>query len=354
MSWVRGIASGAAKGGLLAVMLATVVAAGSPLAAAADLLPIRIGTTRAIDSGPLYIAAANGYFKDEGLDARLKFFDTETALAAAAASGQVDIGAANLNASFFTAAARHGFKFLASQISDQAGYPTDALLIGKKAYSSGFHGVQDLPHRRIGMTAPGSGEQYSMSRVAARYRLDPHDMTLVWLKTPGREIAALSHGEVDAIALPFVTALKMRNVGQGGGILRISDLAQRQQGVIFAGAQTIGANRPLIEKFLRAYRRGVTEYDMTFQQRGDEGDLLPGPHFADYLALIARQAQVPPDLLKYALPYCDRLARLDVTDIERQLAFWQGEGLVDRRVAAADLLDLSFIGDHIRLPPEAN
>src|SRR6185437_15429836 len=104
---------------------------------------------------------------------------------------------------------------------DQAGYPTDALLIGKKAYNSGFHGVRDLAHRRIGMAAPGAGEQYSMARVAARYRLDPHDLTLVWLKTPGREIAALSRGEVDAITLPFVTVLKMRAAGQGGGILRI-------------------------------------------------------------------------------------------------------------------------------------
>ncbi|HKW53119.1 MAG TPA: ABC transporter substrate-binding protein [Stellaceae bacterium] len=338
---------------LLALMLAAGVVAG-PCAEAADLLPVRVGVTRGIDSGPLYIAAANVYFRDEGLDAQLKFFDTETALAAAVAAGQVDIGAAGLNASFFAAAARHDFKFLASQISDQAGYPTDALLIGKKAYESGFHGVKDLPHRRIAMTAAGAGEQYSMARIVARYRLDPHDVTLVWLKTPGREIAALSRGEVDAIALPFVTVLKLRAAGKGGGILRISDLAQRQQGVIFVRAQTITANRPLVEKFVRAYRRGVVEYDMTFQQRGDEGDVLPGPHFDEYLALIARQAGVAPDLLKYALPYCDHLGRLDLTDIERQLAFWQSEGMVDKRIAAADLLDLSFIADHIRLPPEAN
>jgi hypothetical protein len=31
--------------------------------------------------------------------------------------------------------------------------------------------------------------------------------------------------------------------------------------------------------------------------------------------------------------------------------FWQDEGMVDKRIAAADLLDLSFIGEHIRAEP---
>jgi NitT/TauT family transport system substrate-binding protein len=354
MSLARNIGSIWRRAGLRAAVLAAAVAASSIGAAAADLLPVRVGVVDGAESGPLYIAAANGYFRDEGLDAQLGVFDTESDLAVAAAKGQVDIGAAGLNASFFAFAAKHKFKFLASQISDQAGYPTDALLISKKAHDAGFRGVKDLPHRRIAMTAAGSGEHYSMVRIAARYGLDPHDLKLVWLKTPGREIAALSRGEVDAAALPFTTALKLRDAGKGAAILRISDLAQRQQGVVFAPAQTIQADRPLVEKFVRAYRRGVAEYDMTFQQRGDEGDVLPGPHFDDYLVLIARRAKRPPELLKYALPYCDHLARLDVTDIGTQLRFWQDEGMVDKRVATADLLDLTFLGEHIRLPPEPN
>lgn len=224
-------------------------------------------------------------------------------------------------------------------------------MISKKAYDAGFRGVKDLPHKRIALTTAGSGVHYSMVRIAGRYRLDARDLQLVWLKTPAREVAALSRGEVDAAALPFVTALQLRAAGKGAAIMRISDLAQRQQGVVFARAPTIEANRPLVEKFVRAYQRGVAEYDLSFQQRGDEGDVLPGPRFDDYLALIAHHAKVSPDLLKYAMPYCDHLARLDVTDVENQLRFWQGEGMVDKRIAAADLLDLSFIGEHIRAEP---
>lgn len=354
MSWMRGIKSGARRAGLAAILLAAVITAGSLRAAAAELVPIRIGLVPTIESGPLYIAAANGYFKEEGLDAQVKFFDTDTQLRRAAAAGKLDVALADLDAALFADAAKHGFKFIASQASDQSGYPTDALLISKEAHDAGFHSVKDLPGKRIAMTAPGSGEQYSLMRIAHRYGLDPHDLKLVWLKTPAREIAALSRGEVDAAALPFTTVLKLYDAGKRGGVIRLSDLAQRQRGVVFVGAEAIEADRSRIEKFVRAYRRGVTEYDMTFQQRGDEGDVLPGPHFAEYLHLIAQRTKLSPDLLKYALAYCDHLARLDLTDIDRQLAFWQSQGMVDQHVAAADLLDLSFIGEHIRLPPDLN
>ena len=346
-SWAR-------RGGFAAILLAAIVAAGTLGAAAADLVPIRIGLVPTIESGPFYIAAANGYFKEEGLDGRVKFFDSDAQLRRAAAAGQVDIALADLDAALFADAAKHCFKFIASQASDQSGYPTDALLIGKKAHDAGFGSVKDLPHKRIGMTVPGSGEQYSLMRIAQRYGLDPHDLKFVWLKTPAREIAALSHGEVDAATLPFTTVLKLYDSGPRGGVIRLSDRAQRQRGVVLVRAEAIEADRSRIEKFVRAYRRGVSEYDMTFQQRGDEGDVLPGPRFAEYLHLIAQRTKLSPDLVKYALAYCDHLARLDLTDIDRQLAFWQSQGMVDERVAAADLLDLGFIGEHIRLPPDTN
>jgi NitT/TauT family transport system substrate-binding protein len=353
MSWMKRIENWATRGGLAVALLAAVLAAGTLSAATADLVPIRIGLMPTLESGPLYIAAANGYFKEEGLDAQAKFFDTDAQLRRAAAAGKLDVALADLDAALFADAAKHGFKFIASQASDQSGYPTDAVLIGKNAHDVGFRSVKDLPGKRIAMTAPGSGEQYSLMRIAHRYGLDPRDLKLVWLKTPAQEIAALSRGDVDAATLPFTTVLKLYDAGKGRGVIRLSDLAQRQRGVVFVRAEAIEADRSRVEKFVRAYRRGVAEYDMTFQQRGDEGDVLPGPRFVEYLHLIAQRTKLSPDLLKYALPYCDHLARLDLTDIDRQLAFWQSQGLVDKRVAAADLLDLDFIGEHIRLPPDA-
>lgn len=122
MSLARDIRSILGKGGPVGVLLALGLVASSMRADAAELLSVRIGLARTAEAGPLYIAVANGYFRDEGLDARLKFFDSD-ALVPAAAAGQVDIGVTSLNASFFGYAAKHGLKLIASEVSDSPATP---------------------------------------------------------------------------------------------------------------------------------------------------------------------------------------------------------------------------------------
>ncbi len=195
----------------------------------------------------------------------------------AAADGAIDIGAAGLDAPFFDFAARHHLKIIASEVSDRTGSPATGLLISKKAYDAGLHGVRDFPHRRIGMRTQGAGPRYSLARIAARYGFDASRIELTWLDTPEREIEALSHDEVDAVALPYVTALQQGSASKGALIMRLSDFAERQKGVIFTRAEAIAADRRMIEKFVRAYQRGVAEYDLTFQQRDDDGQILAGP-----------------------------------------------------------------------------
>jgi len=310
--------------------------------AAADLEPVRIGLAPQASSGPLYIAVAEGYFQAEGLDPQLRFFDSDAKIPAAAASDKLDFGVARLTASFYSYAANHGIKLLASQVSDQTGFPVYALLISKKAHDAGFRSVNDLSHKRIGMATADSGAHYSLVSVATRFKVDPDNMKLSWLQTPAREISALSRGDIDAAVLPYVTALQ--SARRGDTLLRLSDFALSQQGVVFTSGQTIQAKRSLVEKFMRAYQRGTAEYHLNFLQYDDAGDFIPGPHYAEYLALIARQAHVSPGVLAVTKTYCDRLANLDAADIDRQVRFWQREGRLDKRVAAADLLDLSFIG----------
>jgi NitT/TauT family transport system substrate-binding protein len=111
-----------------------------------------------------------------------------------------------------------------------------------------------------------------------------------------------------------------------------------------ASAQTIESKRPLIQKFIRAYLRGTDDYDVTFLQRDDEGTVLPGENYGNDLTMIAERTGLTLSLVQRALPYCDRLGRLDAQDVKRQIAFWQAQGLVDRQIASADLFDFSFAG----------
>src|ERR1700760_715946 len=138
--------------GVAALLIAVGTLGLSMTGAAADLPAVAIGLAHSAASASLYIGVANRYFADEGLDAQLKFFNSDLLVQRAVAEGKLDFGVASLTASFFDYAAKHRLKIIASQVSDQAGYPATALLINKKAFEAGFRSIRDLPHRRIGMT----------------------------------------------------------------------------------------------------------------------------------------------------------------------------------------------------------
>jgi NitT/TauT family transport system substrate-binding protein len=317
-------------------------------AAAAEPGPVRIGLTREASVAPLLVAIAAGYFQVERLDPEVTFLENDTSVSTAVASGKVDIGMAGLSAHFFSYAAAHSLKMIASRSNDQAGFPMYAILVGRKAQAAGFSDIRGLPHERIGIAGADSSMHYALFDMASRFGLDPNSIDTVSLTSPDDELQALSRGDIDAVFLPIGTAFRSAN--RGALLLRSSDFAQWQQGVVFTKVETIAKRRNLIERFMRAYQRGTAEYRFNFLEYDDAGDFIPGPHYNRYLDLIARQVGISPTMLAITKTYCDRRANLDVADITKQVKFWQDEGRLDNSIAAADLLDTSFIGEEIVVP----
>lgn len=315
----------------------------SPAIVAGEPAPVHIGLTREASAAPLLIAVDAGYFKLEGLDPQLTFFDGDAAVSAAVASGKIDLGLAALSAAFYRYAAAHRFKVIASRSGDQTGFPMYALLISKDAHAAGFSGVRSLSNARIGVADAESIEYYGLYSIASRFKLDAGSIKATVFKSRAGELSALSRGDIDAAILPFATALHAARNGRA--LLRLSDFAQWQQGVVFTSAQKIATDRTLTERFMRAYQRGTAEYALNFLGYDDGGDFIPGPHYDRYLDSIARQVNISSATLARTKTYCDRRANLDVADIERQVQFWQIRGRIEKSVVAADLLDLSFIGE---------
>jgi NitT/TauT family transport system substrate-binding protein len=314
---------------------------------AEGLAVVRVGLARDASIGPMSIAAANGSFAAEGLDVRLEFFESDAGVPAAVASGTLDLGVAKLNATYFALSATRDLKMIASHEGDQAGYPGNTLVIAKAAYDAGLRTWKDLPGKRVGMTSTGSGLHYALAQIASKYGFDLRSVKLVWLETPAKEMAALARGKIDAALVPAVDALQRRSSTNRTSLRWVGDETPWQESVVVASEQTIRNHRALIEKFVRAYQRGAADYDQTFLQRDDGGDVIKGEHYDEYIALMARHSSVPPQLRAYVIPWSDRLGRLDVADIQNQLQFWQAQRKVDGSISAATLVDLSFIREHI-------
>ncbi|ACK49462.1 NMT1/THI5 like domain protein [Methylocella silvestris BL2] len=326
----------------------------SPSRGAAAVPKITVALVRSAGSGPLFIAAAKGYFADEGLDAELRFVASDDDARAAVAAGEAAFGVSQLTASFFSYAVDQRLTLIASQFSDQAGFPANALVIVKPAYDAGFKSVPDLRRKQIGLEDVGSGRRYALAHIAARYGLDPDELTIAALERPQREFEALRKGEIDAAVVSFHTALETASSASDLVLVRMGDLAQSQMGAVFTAQQTIDSNRPIVEKFIRAYQRGVASYDLTFLQRSDGDDEAKPDDYDSTLQLVSEQANVAPRLIDQAPLYCDRLGRLDEADVSAQLAFWQDHGMVARSASAANLIDGSFTAERLPGNPDPN
>jgi len=317
-------------------------------ARSAETMSIAIAKgTSAIGSAPLVVAISGHHFAKRGVNAALIEYPDDVAVKEAVAEGRAEFGAAQLDGGFLASAAAHRLKIIAPEYSDKTGFPAMGLLVSDAAYKAGLRGPQSLAHRRIGMTSPDSAARFELIKAAQRYGIAPDAIEQVWLASEAKQLSAFENGAVDAVVVPFATALELRRESKAAAVIRLSDYLEAQQGVVFALADTIRAKRDEVETFMRAYRAAVTDYDLTFQQRDDEGSVLPGAHFSEYLSAMAKQAAIEPALLAYALPYCDHLARLDVDDLERQLQFWQNEGLVPTGITVDSIIDLSFNPEHI-------
>jgi len=317
-------------------------AAGRPATAE----PIAIGVLKLVSSGPIFIAAEKGYFAAEGLEPALKFFDAAQPVSLAVVASDIDIGVTGLTAGFFNLAGKGALKIIAAQSREEPGYHLIAYLAGNHAYEGGLRALADLPDHSVALTQIGSTFHYSLGLLADKLHFDLARLRLVPLQSLPNMVSALTGGQVDAALVPATAALPMVERGEARLLGWVGDETPWQLGAIFTAPKTISERRALLEKFLRAYRKGARDFYDAFLTRTAEGQPVEGGDAAAYLAIFAKYTGQPAEQLRLGIPYIDPEGRLLVPDIYRQVAWYQAQGLVDKSVAAGTILDLSFGPGH--------
>jgi NitT/TauT family transport system substrate-binding protein len=331
-----------------ALVLAAVLAGLAQGASAADKLAI--GVLKLVSSGPVYLAQDKGYFKSEGLETELKFFEAAQPVAVAVVSGDIDIGITGLTGGFYNLAGKGGLKIIAAQSREEPGYHLIAYLAAKHGYEAGLHGFADLPGHSIAMTQTGSTFHYSLGLLAEKLHFELSRLKLVPLQSIPNMVSAMKGGQVDAALLPATAALPLVESGDAKLLGWVGDETPWQLGAVFTAPRTIVERRAVLERFIRAYRKGAQEFYDSFLRKGADGQPSDGPAAPENLAIFAKYTGQPIAQLKIGIPYIDPQGRLLVRDIYRQVAWYQSQGLVDKNVDAKNILDLSFVPGHLDVP----
>lgn len=319
-------------------------------ARAADVL--RIGLLHTLSPAPLYIAMERGYFRDEGLDASFRFFESAQPIAAAAVSGDIDVGVTALTGGFFSLAGRGALKVIGGALHERKGYEGTAILVSRKAYDAGLNSVAKLGGHSFGITQFGSSFHYMIGRIAEREGFELKGMTLRPLQQIGNMVAAVRTGQVDATMAIASMARPLEVSGEARIIGWVGDIVPYQVTAVFAPSRMLNERPDALQRFARAYQRGVADYRDGFLRLDAGGRPVRDARSKALVPLIQKYVYAGdpdgPRKIGEGVGYYDEGARLDVQDVTAQLRWFIGQGLVKGQIEPSEVIDTRFIG---ALPP---
>jgi NitT/TauT family transport system substrate-binding protein len=308
---------------------------------------IKLGTAKLTATGPIYIAQAKGYFAAEGLNVDVNYVETAQAISVAVTSGAVDIGDSAFSAAFFSLAGQGALKLIGGQARDVPGFKTFAAITSNKAYNAGLKTFDDLGGHVLGNTQVGSAFQYIFGLIAAKCGIDPQSLHfLPPLQSMPNVLTAVRGNQADAaivtgfLAGPAVGRGDVHLLGWTGAEVSY------QAGGLYISAKTADTRRPMVDAFLRAFRKGSQDYHDAFTGADETRQDQPT---ADAIAAIIAQniGQSIADV-KRTVSYDDPQARLNVQDVLRQAEWYKSQGMVKPDIDGQRAIDSRYV---IPLPP---
>ncbi|HXQ53296.1 MAG TPA: ABC transporter substrate-binding protein [Stellaceae bacterium] len=303
--------------------------------------PIKIGIQKLEGQAPIYIAEEKGYFRDQGLDAEIVFFDAAQPIAVGIVSGGLDFAVAGFGAGFYNLAGQGELRIIAAYIREAPSFQATAYVISNRAYDAGFTTLKDFAGKTVAVMQVGASQHYALGLLTDKYGIDLKGIRVVAVQLGANEASAVVGGQVDAAVVPETYVKDALAAGNAKLIGFVGDETPWQLGAAFTATRTADDKRDRVMRFLAAYKKGVAEYHDAFI--GPDERRLDGPTSPDVLAIVAKYMGETPEKAHQAIAYYDREARLDVKDVLHQIAWYKAQGLVKGEVDGATLIDRRYV-----------
>src|SRR6195256_1136918 len=324
------------------VIVGLLAFAASGIALAEDVLKAKIGVLRLSSSAPVFIAQDKGYFREAGLDIELNFFDAAQPIAVATTSGDVDFGITAFTAGLYNLAGKGTLKVIGGMSREKAGYPLIGYFASNNAYAAGLKTPKDLAGKRIAVTQVGSSFHYSLGLLADKYGFKLADVKVLPLQSLSNAAAALKGETVDAALLPVSTARTLMDAGGAKLLGWVGDETPWQLGAGVAPPKTL-ADKLLVTKLLGALVRADREYHDVILASVSEGKAPINEQTKPLLEIIAKYTHLPVEQLVGNCAYIDPGGKLDVKNVDNQIAWLQEQGFVDKGFAADAIVAQEYV-----------
>jgi NitT/TauT family transport system substrate-binding protein len=329
------------------LLLAGLLGASAAIPNAHAAEPLRLGLLHTLSPAPFYIAQQRGYFRDEGIDLTFRFFEAAQPIAAAAVSGDIDVGVTALTGGFFNLAEKGTLKVIGGGLHEEKGYEGAAILASNKAFDDGLTSIDKLPGHSFAITQYGSSFHYMVGRIAEADGFDLKSVTLRPVQQIANMVAAVASGQVDAtiaiasMAKPLAASGQLHILGWAG------DIVPYQITAVFTTPAMIAEKPDLLRHFAAAYQRGVADYRQAFLRLDAAGHPVIDATTDAAIPLLTKYVFTgDPDARRKILEgvgYYDAGGALDVPDVLAQVRWFKAQGLVKGDTDPAAMLDTRFL-----------
>ncbi len=303
-----------------------------------DKIKLGVGTGGV---GHLAIAQEQGYFAAENLDVEFVHFEAAEPIAVAVAAGSIDFGATGLSGALYSLGGQGLIKIIAGSISEVPGFQFLTVVVSNQAYAAGWTQFKDLAGHSVAVPQIGSPSHYSLALIAEKYRVDLASVRVLPVQSVPNSISAATGDQADAAIIPISSvtpSLQRRDVKLLGFV---GDETPWQVQAVFTTGKIANERHELVERFLRAYRKGVQDLHDTFT--GPDGIRRDGEAAEKMLAIIAKYTGQTPAQAKLAISYVDREGRLDVKDVRHQIAWYKQQNMLKGAVESDMVIDKRYV-----------
>jgi NitT/TauT family transport system substrate-binding protein len=311
------------------------------IARAADPVKVTVGVTGSISDAPLYICDAQGYFKDQGLDATLTAFDAGAKMVPFLGNGQLDAGAGGSSAGLFNGIAQGiQLRIVADKALAAPGYGYTPILVRKDLIDSGkVKTLKDLKGLKVAEPGQATASFCDLVMALKKGGLTYKDVSEVYLGF-AEMVAAFQNGGIDAGTVTEPLATKAQDLGVAVRFGTTDQYYPNHQTTMLIYGRSFMENVALGRRFMAAYLRGIRDYH----------DALAGGHLAGPFAPQLIDIMTKYTNLKDASVY-HRLVPNSVNpdghvnqpSLATDLQIYKDAGLVPASVLLAQSIDESYV-----------
>jgi NitT/TauT family transport system substrate-binding protein len=323
--------------GALALAASLVLAGIAPGQAAEH---VKIGVVRSMGGAPLYVAQDMGFYKDEGLDAELVWFDAAQPVAVAAASGDVDFGSTGMTAAFLNLAAQGTLKIIGAGTWEHKGFQSIGFMVSNQAYAAGVHTLKDMAGHSAGLTQVGTPLHFNIAMALEKSGVDLKSVRIVPLQSNPNVASALKGGQIDAAVQTSANIYPLIERGDAKILGWASDFIEGQSEATFANTKFANEHPDTVKKFLAAFRKAEATWDAGFVDK--DGKRADQPSGKKLMEIASKNLGAPADVLAKGIPYYDPQARVALADVQRSIDWYYAQGMIKEKLDAASLVDKRF------------